>query len=438
MTEPNVNLILRAPLLIDGLGGSPVSQGLVAVAGDKIIYAGTAAHAPEFPPDAQLLDLPGACLLPGLIDMHVHPTYFWEEPDSATYTYEPEGALIYSPVMIAMLAAGNLREALLSGVTTARDTGSINDIMFNVKRAVQKGLVPGPKLYLSGRLIVPTGGHVHYLPGLANQVDGPYGFRSAVREEIRGGADFVKLANNSQDCTQEELNAAVDEAHRLGRKVACHTSSPPSQRMAIEAGVDTFEHGTPTPEEIDLAVEKGIAWTPTLNMTHEYLKWYERRLDHSDPRLAQIAKQEYADTLQYIERKHTSMEYALEAGLRLLAGTDSFIGGVRFGAMPDEMCWLVEYGCTPMQAIQAATLWAAQSMGWTDIGALQPGKLADVIAVEGDPLADIRAADKVILVVREGKIVKYQLPKAGACTSPLRSPSRTRLAPPCQPAPASP
>ena len=401
----SVNLIIGAKMLIDGLGGPPISQGMLAVAGDKIVYAGAVMEAPEFP-GAQLLDLPEACVLPGLIDMHVHPTYFWEEPDSDAYTYAPEGALVYSPVMIAMLATSNLYKALMSGVTTARDTGSINEIMFDVKRAVQKNFVPGPKLYLSGRLIVPTGGHVHYLPGLANQTDGPYGFRSAVREEIRAGADFIKLANNGQDCTQEELNAAVDEAHRQGKKVACHTSRPPSQSMAIEASVDTFEHGTPTPKEIDLSVEKGIAWTPTLNMTQEYLKWHERRLDHSDPTLAQLARQEYADTLQYIERKHASMEYALKAGLKIVAGTDSFIGGVRFGAMPDEMRWLVDFGCTPMQAIQAATQWAAQSMGWTDIGTLQPGKLADVIAVEGDPLTDIRAMDKVILVVREGKIVK--------------------------------
>jgi len=405
MTEPNVNLIISAPLLIDGFGGAPVSNALVAIAGDKIVYAGNEDSAPEFP-GAQRLDIPEACMMPGLIDMHVHPTYFWEERDSAAYTLATEDALVYSPVMIAMLAVANLREALLSGVTTARDTGSINEIMFDVRRAVQKGLIPSPKLYLAGRLIVPTGGHVHYLTGLANQADGPYGFRTAVRQEIRAGADFIKLANNSQDCTQEELNAAVDEAHRLGKKVACHTSRPPSQRMAIEAGVDTFEHGTPTSEEIDLAVEKGITWTPTLNITHEYLRWCEGRLSHPDPIQVKDAREEYADTMQEIERKHASMEYALKAGIRLVAGTDSYIGDIRFGAMPDEMRWLIEYGCSPMQAIQAATLWAAESMGWTDIGALQPGRLADVIAVEGNPLEDIRAMDKVVLVVREGKVVR--------------------------------
>jgi imidazolonepropionase-like amidohydrolase len=405
MAEPNVNLIICAPLLIDGFGGPPIHEGLLAIAGDKIVYAGSAALAPRIS-GAERLDIAEACLLPGMIDMHVHPTYFWEERDSAAYTLAAEDALVYSPVMIAMLAVANLREALLSGVTTARDTGSIDDIMFDVRRAVQKGRVPSPKLYLSGRLIVPTGGHVHYLAGLANQADSPYGFRAAVRQEIRAGADFIKLANNSQDCTQEELNAAVDEAHRLGRKVACHTSRPPSQRMAIEAGVDTFEHGTPMPEEIDMAVERGITWTPTLNITHEYLRWCEGRLTHPDPIQAGFARHEYSETMREIEQKHASMEYALKAGIRLVAGTDSYIGGVRFGAMPDELRWLVAYGCTPMQAIQAATLWAAQSMGWSDIGALQAGRLADVVAVDGNPMEDIRVMDKVVLVVREGNIIK--------------------------------
>jgi imidazolonepropionase-like amidohydrolase len=405
MIEPEVSLVIRAPMLWDGLQGSPVLKATLAITGDRIVYAGTTANSPDLP-GARIIELNDACLLPGLIDMHVHPTYFWEEPDSAAYTYEPEGALIYSPVMIALLAVNNLHKALMSGVTTARDTGSINNIMFDVKRAVQKGYVPGPRLYLAGRLIVPSGGHVHYLEGLANQADGPYGFRKAVREEIRAGADFIKLANNRQDCTQEELNAAVVEAHRLDKKVACHTSSSPSQHMAIEAGADTFEHGTPSPEEIDMALEKDIAWTPTLNMTQEYLKWCERRIDHNDPAQAQFAMQEFVETQRYIERKHASMEYALKTGLKIVAGTDSFIGGVRFDAIADELRWLVEYGCTPMQAIQAASDCAAQSMGWTDIGTLQPGKLADVIAVEGNPLADIHAVDKVILVVHDGGVFK--------------------------------
>ena len=407
MSEPEVSLVIRAGMLIDGRGGSPISPGLVAVAGNRITFAGPPHEAPPCPA-ARTVELPEACLLPGLIDAHVHPTYFWEEPDNATYTYQPEDSLVYSEVSIALLAAANLRQALLAGVTTARDTGSVNQVIFDVKWALDKGLIPGPKLYAAGRLIVPTGGHVHYLPGLANEADGPDGFRRAVREELRAGADFIKLANNSADLTQEELNAAVEEAHRRGKKVACHTSRPPSQRMAIEARVDTFEHGTPTPEEIDLAAEKGITWTPTINITLAHLNLCERRLAEAGtkpPAFGAQWKKEYADTVQYLDRKRASIAYALKAGMKLAAGTDSWMGGIRFAAIADEIRCLVEYGCTPLQALQAATLWPAQAMGWEKIGVLAAGKQADLLAVAGDPLADIGAVDRVVQVVRQGQVV---------------------------------
>lgn len=405
MSDNKVDIIVRGRMLVDSLGGPPVCPGLVAIAGERIVYVGGPEGAPPAP-EARIIDLPGACLLPGLIDMHVHPTYFWEERDSAAYTYDPEGSLVYSPVTIALLAVRNLREALMSGATTVRDTGSVDQIMFDVKRALGKGWLPGPRLFVAGRLVVPSGGHVHYLPGLANQADGPYGFRRAVREEVRAGADLIKLANQGADMTQEELNAAVDEAHRLGKKVACHTSKPPSQRMAIDAGVDTFEHGTPSPEELDLAAEKSITWTPTINISQEYANWCDRRRKDSDPHIARQAEEEYAQALEYLERKRASMEHALKAGLKLAAGTDSWMGGVRFGAMADELRWLVDYGCSPLQAIQAGTAWPAEAMGWEEIGTLEPGKLADVIAVDGDPLEGIRAMDRVLLVIREGQVVK--------------------------------
>jgi imidazolonepropionase-like amidohydrolase len=403
----NVNLIIRSQMLIDGTGAKPIRDGLVAIAGTKIAYAGPAQRAPQLP-DAQILDFSDACVLPGLIDMHVHPTYYWDERDSAAYTYDPEASLVYSPPMIALLAASNLRQALMAGVTTARDTASVNDIMFDVKRAINKGLIPGPKMYVAGRLVVPTAGHCHYLPGLSNQADGPYGFRRAVREEVRNGADFIKIANNGADMTQEELNAAVDEAHRLGKKAVCHTGKPPAQRMAIDAGTDTFEHGTPTQEEIDLALEKGITWTPTINCSVAYLKTAERNRRSADPAVARTAEKDYAETMAYLERKHESIGYALNAGLKLAAGTDSWSRDVRFAAMADEIAQLAAYGCSPLQAIQAATAWAAQTMGWDDIGTLEPGKLADVIAVDGDPTADIGVMDRVTLVVREGQVIKAE------------------------------
>ena len=409
MADDNVNLVIRAKMLIDGSGGDPVSQALVAIADRKIVYAGPEREAPEFPA-ARCLDLPDACLLPGMIDMHIHSTYYWEEPDSAAYTYDPEQALVYSQVSIALLAAANLRKALMSGVTTARDTGAVGGIMPDLQRAIRKGQVLGPKVYVAGRLVTPTAGHCHFLPDFSNQADGPQGFRRAVREEIRAGADFIKIANRGADLTQKELNAAVDEAHRLGKKVACHTGRPPAQRMAIKAGVDTFEHGTPTPKEIEMAVKKGITWTPTINVTIEFQKWCDRRRNHSDANIARQAEKDYGETAEYLERKVKSIANALQAGLRIVAGTDSWSGDVRFDAMADEIRWLVEYGCSPMQALQAATSWAAEAMGWTEIGLVQEGKLADMIAVPGNPLEDIGLMDKVSFVLREGQIVKGDLP----------------------------
>ena len=413
MSEENVNLIVRAKMLIDGTGAEPVSRGLVAMAGRRTVYAGPAAEAPNYP-SARVIELPESTLLPGLIDMHVHPTFYWEESDLAPYTRDFVPALSYSQVDIALLAVANLRAALMAGVTTARDTATVDNIMFDVRRAIRKGRILGPKVYVAGRLVTATAGHCHFLPGLSNQADGPYDFRRAVREEVRAGADFVKIANNGAELTQEELNAAVDEAHRLGKKVVCHTIGAPAERMAIDAGVDTFEHGTPSKEELDLALEKGILWDPTLNMWEDNLISEERRRRHPDPLIARQAEKDYPETLAFMERLRESMAYAVKIGLKLGAGTDSFSPDIPFDSLADEIRRLVEYGCSPMQALQAATAWPAEAMGWDEIGSLEPGKLADLIAVAGDPLADIRVVKQVPLVVREGVVVKNEPAAASA------------------------
>jgi len=271
MSHEQTNLVIRGKTLIDGTGAEPISSGQVAVNGKRIVFVGPVSGAPDFP-NAQVIDLPEATLLPGLIDMHVHPSYYWEEPDSGTYTDASDYLKDYNPVTVALKASNYLKKALMSGVTTARDAGGLLGVMPEVKWAIQNKWIPGPKIYIACRLITPTGGHCHFLPNFSNQADGMDGFRRAVREEKRAGADFIKLANNGADLSQEELDAAVDEAHRLGLKVVCHTSKPPSQSMAIKAGVDTFEHGTPTREEIDLAVKKGITWTPEYSC-ELYLPW---------------------------------------------------------------------------------------------------------------------------------------------------------------------
>jgi len=406
MPRVNADLVIHSKTLIDGTGAEPISSGLVAIAGNKIIYAGPADGAPDFP-NAHVIELPEATILPGLIDMHVHPSYYWEEPDSGTYTDVSDNLKVYNPVTAALKASNYLYTVLMSGVTTARDTGGLLGVMPEVRWAIQNGWIPGPKIYIACRLITPTGGHVHFLPDFSNQADGQDGFRRAVREEMRAGADFIKLANNGADLTQGELDAAVDEVHRLGLKVVCHTSKPPSQRMAIEAGVDTFEHGAPTKEEIDLAVEKGITWTPTVTVTTLYDKMYKENLEADDPKVVLAAEKALAQSSELVARKKEAISHVIKAGLRLAAGTDCWSSTWREHAMAIELNNLVEYGCSPMQAIQAATGWAAEAMDWGDIGTLAPGKLADIIAVDGDPLANIEVMRKVSLVVQEG-VIKNQ------------------------------
>ncbi len=176
--------------------------------------------------------------------------------------------------------------------------------------------------------------------------------------------------------------------------------------MAIEAGVDTFEHRTPTREEIDLAVEKGITWTPTVTVSTYYDKLNRAKLSSDDPEVVQKAEKELAESREYLEGKRQSITYAMEAGLKLAAGSDCWTSVWRAEAMANELCDLVAHGCSPMQALQAATGWAAEAMGWEEIGTLAPEKLADLVAVDGDPLVDIEAIRKVALVLREGVVVK--------------------------------
>lgn len=316
-------LVVLGKMLIDGSDGPPVSAGLVAIAGTRVVYAGPAKDAPEFSPQAKVINLDQACLLPGLIDSHIHASYYYEEPNAKIFTRDSEGALVYSEAMIALLAARRLREVLLSGVTTVRDVGGVNGVMFDVRRAIDQGLVPGPRVYAAGRLIGPTGGHVFFLDGLSNEADGPFGFRRAVRQEVHASADFIKIAVRGTDQTQEELNAAVDEAHRQEKKVSCHVYKPPASRMALEAGADFVEHFIESEEELDLAAEKGVTWTPTLSVLDSVAKSLEARRNDPDAKGTDDTEEHLAEIAQLKERLSEYIPHALKAGVRLAGAPTS-------------------------------------------------------------------------------------------------------------------
>ncbi len=212
MGEHRADLVVRGKALIDGTGAPAVAPGLVAIAGKSILYGGSAVRAPSFE-GARTVDLPDCTLLPGLIDMHVHPTHYWLDGDSFTYTGDEEGCILYSDASLALAAAWKLRQALETGVTTARDTGSVNCVMFNVRRAIALGRIPAPGPAWAGGSSCPRPGSVTSCPASSTRPMAPS--TSAGPCARRSPTVWtIKLANNGADLTQEELNAAVDEAHR--------------------------------------------------------------------------------------------------------------------------------------------------------------------------------------------------------------------------------
>jgi len=223
--------------LIDGRGGPPVANATVIIDGNRIAYVGTKDSTP-LPPDAHILDLAGRNVLPGMIDLHLHLTFYYKRSDVTV-----EGKLNYNEPRIALVGAWHMGELLDAGITTVRDLGSCGHLVFDLKWALGEGFIRGPRIWAAGRLIVPTGGHGAANPGLSLEVDGPDAMRRAVREEVKAGADLIKLGYLQDEWDLDELRAAVDQAHRMGKKVACHVNYPPSIYNALDVGVDSIEHG---------------------------------------------------------------------------------------------------------------------------------------------------------------------------------------------------
>jgi imidazolonepropionase-like amidohydrolase len=404
---PQPLVAIRAARLIDGRGGAIVSPAVIVVRGNKIESIGG-----TVPTGAQVIDLGDMTLLPGLIDAHVHTLL---QGDITADDYDVQlfkESLAYR----ALRATKALKIALNHGFTTVRDVETEGAMYTDVdlKRAVNNGVIDGPRMVVSTRAMSVTGGYgpsgyspeVTYPMGV-QIVDGADASRKAVREQIAHGADWIKvyadrsyfvakdgMLSSTPTFTAEEMKAIVEEAHRLRHKVAAHAMARPGIENAINAGVDSIEHGIAIPDDLlDVMVAHGTYLCPTLTVT-EFVA----------PGRVAAGGAIWGKIPAF---HHDSFARALKRGVKIAFGTDA--GGFAWDAINEarEFGYEVQFGMTPMQAIQTATRNASEMLDMSDrIGTIETGKLADIVAVPGDPLADITAMERVAFVMKDGTIYK--------------------------------
>ena len=403
--------------VIDGLGAPPIEDGYVELAGACIAALGPMSALPRESGVPQV-DVGGGTLMPGLIDCHAHLVYSGfrslEEVDRC------------SVETAAINAALNAGKVLAAGYTTVRDVGTIANVAVAVRDAVTQGKLPGPRIVASGQIIGPTAGLGDTLPphwerkwgGLGILVDGPDAIRKVVRQQIRNGVDNIKLAASGVEVgpyayswmttfSEEEVRVAIEEAHRWGRSVAIHAQSYDAVKFALRAGVDTVEHGTRMDEEaIELFKRSPSILVPTLCTLFSVLE-LGAKLDLLPKQREEMAVNEPL-WLASVERAHA-------AGIPIAAGGDL---GNRFphGTNARELEYLVRAGLSPLEAIQAATGTAARALKLDKLtGALEAGRRADVLVLDGDPLADIRLLqepERLALVLKDGRAVAGRLYEA--------------------------
>ena len=405
--------IFKNARLIDGSGNEPVENGCIVIDGPKIIHTGkddrkmTARH-----PFADVVDLKGMTLMPGLIDAHVHlslhgsPSYFNE-------------MIMESPTLAALKAVKKVTRIIESGFTTIRTMGDKGQLDIAMKTAITEGDIIGPRIRASGNCLTITGGHGDMFPahvniqGMGRIVDGPVETRKAAREQIKAGADNIKLMATGggmspgpptvSQLTIEEMRAAVEEALKYGKTSAAHAIGADGIKNALRAGVRTIEHGSFLDEEgIDLLLANDAYLVPTL-AAFKTIKYGKGG-----------GVPEYTiEKVQYFQTVHTkNLKKAMAAGVKIVVGTDAGTPFNYHGESGYELECLVENGFTEMQAIQSATKTAAEALMMHDLGTLEKGKVADFIVVDGNPLRDIKILqnlEKVKMVYKEGQLLLSKL-----------------------------
>jgi imidazolonepropionase-like amidohydrolase len=401
-------VVIHAGHLLDVKTGKTFSNQTIVIQGDKIVSVGSDSQNPA---GAQVIDLPSATVLPGLIDAHTHITM------TTNFGYS---ALAISIPRQALNGARNARVTLEAGFTTVRNVGASGFTDVALRDAINAGDVPGPRMLVSGPPLSITGGHCdeNLLPfemhvqseGVA---DGIEAVQHKTREIIKYGADLIKICatggvlshgDNPQasQYTLEEMKAIVADAHRLGSKVAAHAHGAQGILWASEAGVDSIEHGSYIDDAAIAEMKKnGTYLVPTLYLADWFLENAERI--GTPPEL--IAK---GREVMPAARKNVARAFA--AGVKVGFGTDAAV--YPHGLNAHEFAVMVKLGLTPLQAIQAATVNDADLLGWSDkVGTIEPGKWADIVAVDGDPLADVTTLERVKFVMKGGEVVKNSYAK---------------------------
>jgi len=421
---PRPTLAMVGGQVIDGYEGPPIHDGVVLIAGDRIVAVGPRS-AVTVPPGTTVIDTEGMSVLPGLMDMHVHLMLIGH----ADYEHWDK---TYMPRFRAEIMPIAARQLLMSGVTTARELGAPLDDILDVKRRIEKGEIPGPRLFVSGPFIQKKP-YFDYEKTFRWGVDSPDDARAKVQKLVDAGVDVIKLIDQDQ-LTDAEVAAVVETAHRGGKPVVAHGHREDEIRVGLKHGVDCFEHtGLATepgyPEDILAGIRKRnntLYWCPTIEglfLADYTARVFPERLD--DPAWKQGVPREIADDIRQSLRNVTSLDYFTltfrrlptlakkfqqlrETGVTMMVGTDSGIpGNFHTDSTWRELDTWVRLGMTPMQAIAGATRWPARFLKKDkDLGTLAPGRLADVIAVRGDVLTHVDLLQRVDVVVKGGVRVK--------------------------------
>ncbi len=404
------SVVIHAGQMLDVKSGKLLSDQTLVIANGKIVSVGASAGT-KAPADALRIELPNATVLPGLIDAHTHLTM------DPKFGYEELGLSIPRE---ALIGAKNARVTLAAGFTTVRNVAADGYSDVALRDAINAGDVPGPRMLVSGPALGITGGHCdnNLLPYEYHAVgdgvaDGIAAVQHKVRENIKYGADLIKICATggvlskgddpqASQYTLEEMKAIVADAHRLGRKVAAHAHGAQGILWASEAGVDSIEHGSYIDDAGIAEMKKnGTYLVPTLYLADWFLENAER--NHVPDFLLVKAK-----AVMPAARKNVA--HAFASGVKVAFGTDAAV--YPHGLNAHEFAVMVKLGLTPLQAIQAATVNAADLLGWPGkVGSLEPGAWADVVAVDGDPLNDVTTLEHVKFVMKGGEVVKNEYGK---------------------------